>query len=173
MNILPLAMSNSSADRIMQFKVRLKGLQLFQVEIYFYSVLFQFAYGIQTVKGSWNATFNRSLRTANDLSDLAPRGLGVQYPVKAQATDAALGFCRWNPCIVCLRRLWVFIEDFTVLLQAQANAEPDRGSSERRTAHAQLLSGANGKPLTANMGKRESRRPSLQEGMPLPQRWFP
>lgn len=75
--------------------------------------------------------------------------------------------------IVCLRRLWVFIEDFTVLLQAQTNAEPDRGSSERRTAHAQLLSGANGKPLTANMGKRESRRPSLQEGMPLPQRWFP
>ena len=35
----------------MQFKVRLKGLQLLQVEIYFYSVLFQFAYGIQTVKG--------------------------------------------------------------------------------------------------------------------------
>ena len=51
MNILPLAMGNSSADRIMQFKVRLKGLQLLQVEIYFYSVLFQFAYGIQTVKG--------------------------------------------------------------------------------------------------------------------------
>ena len=49
MEVFPLALSDRRTDRILQFKVRLKGMKLLQIKIHLNAMRLQFADGTKAV----------------------------------------------------------------------------------------------------------------------------